>query len=278
MRVSTATSPARPNRPNEDFVAASDSTVVLLDGAGNPPGADEGCRHGVSWYARTLGTTLLNFATDRPHRPLTAALHSAIGDVAELHRDTCDLNHPGSPAATVLALRLADNELQYLVLADSVFLLVTTSSVRVLTDDRESKVGQRFRAEMDALPSGSPDHADKLRRYVETMRAYRNRPGGFWVASSEPAVAEEAISGTVPIADVRAAILLSDGASRLVDRFRLTTWSQLVKLVAGDGPDALIDRVREAEQSDPLGQRWPRGKSSDDATVAYVICRDSTIP
>jgi hypothetical protein len=54
------------------------------------------------------------------------------------------------------------------------------------------------------------------------------------------------------------AVLLSDGASRLADRFQLATWDQLVKLLATDGPDALIDRVREAERSDPDGQRWPR--------------------
>jgi hypothetical protein len=90
------------------------------------------------------------------------------------------------------------------------------------------------------------------------------------VASSDPAAADEAITGTTTTADTHAAVLLSDGTSRLVDRFQLATWSQLVKLVSSDGPAALIDRVREAEQSDPDGQRWPRGKSSDDATAAYV--------
>jgi len=225
----------------------------------------------VSWYARNLGTTLLNLATDEPHRPLTAALRAAIGAVADLHRETCDLRHPGSPSATVAALRQVGDELDYLVLADSVLLLDNGLSTQVVTDDREGEVGQQFRATMDALPSGSREHSDELRRYVEMMRDYRNQPGGFWVASSDPAAADEAITGTIMTADVHSAVLLSDGASRLVDRFHLATWPQLVKLVATDGPDALIDRVREAEQSDPVGHRWPRGKASDDATAAYVL-------
>jgi Protein phosphatase 2C len=276
MRITTATAPARPDRPNEDFVAASNSVVVLLDGAGNPPGADEGCRHGVAWFTRTLGTTLLNLATDEPHLPLPAALRTAIAGVADFHRESCDLQHPGSPSATVVALRQVGDELDYLVLADSVLLLDTGGSIRVVTDDREARVGEQFRPAMDALPSGSPEHADELRRYVEVMRAYRNRPGGFWVASSEPAAADKAITGAALVPDVHAAVLLSDGASRLVDRFKLATWRQLVKLVAIDGPEALIDRVREAEQSDPDGARWPRGKSSDDATAAYVSCGPTT--
>jgi hypothetical protein len=276
MRIATATAPARTDRPNEDFVAASNNVVVLLDGAGNPPGADEGCRHGVAWFTRTLGTTLLNLATDQPTEPLTAALRVAISGLADLHRDTCDLYHPGSPSATVVVLRQLGDKLDYLVLADSVLVLETASTTRVITDDRESQVGRRFRAAMDALPTGSPDHTDELRRYVETMRGYRNQSGGFWVASSDPAAADEAITGTTTTADTHAALLLSDGASRLVDRFQLATWSQLVKLASSDGPAGIIDRVREAERSDPDGQRWPRGKSSDDATAAYASCDPPT--
>lgn len=89
------------------------------------------------------------------------------------------------------------------------------------------------------------------------------------MASSDPAAADEAITGRTTTADTHAAILLSDGA-RLVDRFQLATGSHLVELVISDGPAALIDRVREAEHSAPVGQRWPRGKASDDATAAYV--------
>jgi len=74
----------------------------------------------------------------------------------------------------------------------------------------------------------------KLRRYVETMRAYRNQPGGFWAASGDPTAADEAITGMVPVTSLHAAVLLSEGASRLVDRFQLATWSQLVKLVSSE--------------------------------------------
>ena len=66
---------------------------------------------------------------------------------------------------------------------------------------------------------------------------------------------------------MHSAVVLSDVASRLVDPFQLSAWQQIV---SSDGPTALIDRVREAERSDPDGQRLPRGKSSDDATTSYV--------
>jgi hypothetical protein len=54
--------------------------------------------------------------------------------------------------------------------------------------------------------------------------------------------------------------------------FDLATWPELVQLARTAGPSAIIDQVRAAERSDPTGRRWPRGKSSDDATAAYAVC------
>lgn len=75
--------------------------------------------------------------------------------------------------------------------------------------------------------------------------------------------------GSVALDHVRAVGLLSDGASRLVDRFGIADWPQTLDILATDGPGALIRQVRAVEESDPAGQRWPRGKVYDDATAAY---------
>ncbi|XVQ90454.1 hypothetical protein ACQP2K_00855 [Microbispora siamensis] len=160
----------------------------------------------------------------------------------------------------------------WLVLADSVLILDTGQpEPTVITDDREAQVGAPYRERMDSLDSTSPEHVAAHREYVETLCSHRNRDGGFWVASVDPLVSEQALTGSVPVHQVRAAALLSDGASRLVDRFHLATWRDLLDLLGKAGPDELIRQVRAAEQSDPHGQQWPRGKTYDDATACY--CR-----
>ena len=59
-RVVLATAAGTPGWPNEDFCAVAPGAAVLLDGATTMPrGTPTGCRHGVAWYARTLGSTLL---------------------------------------------------------------------------------------------------------------------------------------------------------------------------------------------------------------------------
>jgi len=271
--VAFASIPAKPDQANEDFIAATSHAVVLLDGAGTPVGSESGCNHGVAWFVRRLGVALLSrLAT--ADSDLVQCLAASIREVGALHAGTCDLAHPGSPSATVGVLRVRDDVLDYLVLADSVLVLDLRNELRVVSDDREARVGRLFRARMDALPNGTLEHDEAHREYVEQLRAHRNRPGGFWVASNELEAAQHAITASVPRAQVRAVALLSDGASRLVDRFGLATWEDALKVLDTLGPGELLRKVREAENSDLTGSRWPRGKAFDDATVAYCSVID----
>jgi hypothetical protein len=100
------------------------------------------------------------------------------------------------------------------------------------------------------------------------QRRHRNHPDGFWVASTDPDAAQHALTDTVARHRLRRAAVLSDGATRLVDRFGLLDWPSLLGILAEQGPDALLQQVRAAEDSDPEGRRWPRGKRHDAASAA----------
>jgi hypothetical protein len=62
--------------------------------------------------------------------------------------------------------------------------------------------------------------------------------------------------------------MLSDGVSRFAE-FGIGTWHELLTTLSGGGPAALFSRVREAEDSDPQGIRWPRAKRHDDVSVVF---------
>jgi hypothetical protein len=133
------------------------------------------------------------------------------------------------------------------------------------------EVGKRLRVPVDALPTGSPEHAAALAEYRDALTGLRNRPGGFWIAGPDPRAAEHALAGTVPLGSLTSVTLLSDGATRLVDKFALADWRELLAALDSTGPDGLLRRVREVEDSDPDGRRWPRGKARDDATVLHWV-------
>ncbi|MEU2057186.1 integrase [Streptomyces bungoensis] len=271
MRVALATLPADPDRDNEDFAAAAPGAAVLLDGAG-VGGAETGCTHGVAWFSSTLGGLLLRSISAHPARPLADCLADSIGLVRSLHEDSCDLAYRASPTSTVVCARVGAGALEYLVLGDSSLLLgEKDGGTAVVTDRRLDEVGKRLRGPVDALPTGSPEHTAALADYRDALTGLRNRPGGFWIAGPDPRAAEHALTATVPLDSLASVTLLSDGATRLVDRFELADWQEALDVLDSFGPDELIRRVRNAEDGDLDGRRWPRGKTYDDATVLHWV-------
>jgi Protein phosphatase 2C len=269
MQVTLASRRSPDATSNEDFIAATASAVVVIDGASVPPELGTGCVHGTAWFARRLGTQLLVLLTTQGDRSPADSLAQAITDVAAVHAGTCDLGHPGSPSATVAILREQPRAIDCLVLGDTTILLEEPSGIRVLTDDRlEQVAGVQHRA-MHQHATGSADHDRSFAALVTEQRRHRNHPDGFWVASTDPAAAQHALTDTIPRDGLHRAAVLSDGATRLVDRFGLLDWPSFLDILAKRGPEAIIQQVRAAEGSDPDGRRWPRGKRHDDASAAY---------
>lgn len=270
MRLLLASEPGAAGRPNEDFVAAVPGAVVLLDGAGYVPESGIGCVHGVAWYARTLGGLLAAGAcNDRV--ALAELLGRGIEQVSQMHAGTCDLGHPATPGATVIIARQRGDTLEYLVLCDSVLVLrPRAGEPRAITDTKLEETVARLRPPA-SLARGTPEHDAAWRAYAEGLDGARNQPGGYWLAAADPAAAGHALTGAQPLASLSAVALLSDGASRLADRFHLATWGEVCEILCRDGPSGLIGRVRTAESGDPRGERWPRSKIHDDATAVFWL-------
>ena len=271
MQVTLASRRSPEAASNEDFIGATTGVVVVVDGASVPSGLATGCGHGTAWFARRLGTQLLTLLSTEADYSPADSLAQAITDVAGLHSDTCDLGHPGSPSATVAILREQPEAIDYLVLGDTTILLEEPAGIRVVTDDRLENVAAAQHGAMHQHATGTADHDRSFAELVTEQRRHRNHPDGFWVASTDPAAAQHALADTVPRGGLQRAAVLSDGATRLVDRFGLLDWPGFLEVLAEQGPDAIIQQVRGAEDGDPDGRRWPRGKRHDDASAA--CCR-----
>ncbi|GLI02435.1 hypothetical protein [Phytohabitans aurantiacus] len=267
MRVAMTTAAAgRPGRVNEDFAGAVPAAAVLVDGAGGVSGMELVCRHGTAWHAHRLGGELLGLLSLGAGRALPELLADAIERVADAHRATCDLADPRSPWATVAILRLHDGRADYLVLGDAVAVLDRVGGPLAVSDHREAAVAEPYQSALDALVEGSAEYEQISREGTRVMRANRNRPGGYWVAKDDPRAAAEALTGSCPISELAGAALLSNGASRIVDRFGLTGWPEVLALLASSGPAEVIARVRQAEAREAV--------PPDDATIAYCTGLD----
>jgi hypothetical protein len=144
--------------------------------------------------------------------------------------------------------RVTGTTLEYLSLADSAVLHARPGRpAEVFLDDRTSH-----------LPGGRP--------YTYALvRSQRNQPGGFWVASTDPKAAYQAVQGSCELAGDSSVLLLTDGVTRLVD-FYGQTWDSLAATAASQGPGSLITAVRQREDAQPP----PYGKQHDDATAIHI--------
>ncbi|WP_042390295.1 hypothetical protein [Streptacidiphilus melanogenes] len=246
MEIRYSCEPSPDTAANEDFVLAGPNFALVLDGA-TPSGLPTGCVHDVPWFVARLAGQLAAFLLAHPDEPLQEVLRQAILRTRDLHPQ-CDHGNPESPSSTVALLRadpVADR-LDCLVLADSPAVVRTVDGhLDLVADDR-----------IDHLPAYDRD----------SVSALRNTPGGFWVASARPDAAEHAVLASFPLAHIRDAAALSDGVTRLVDRFGWT-WTELLDALATDGPSHLVDAVRKAELA--LPDSAFRGKRHDDASALH---------
>lgn len=79
----------------------------------------------------------------------------------------------------------------------------------------------------------------------------------------------EPVCGRTELDAVRQVAVLSSGAARLVT-FGIAVWEQVIDTLAKDGPQVLIDEVRQFEALDRHCQRWPRAGTTDDATAVFL--------
>jgi len=253
----TFASLAAPGHVNEDYVIAGPTWVAVFDGATPRAGVTSGCIHDVPWLVSRLASHLSWALAMDDAVPLADALAGAIEATRKAHANTCDLDNPDSPSSTVTILRQRPNDVDYLVLADSPVLIQADDGLQAITDDRTAH-----------LPAYT----------AEAIRAARNQPGGFWVASTKPQAAHEAVTGSLPRHTLTRAALVTDGVVRWVDRVHLGSWDDLAEALFRFGPLHVVDQIRRAEQEQlPPVSTEPNGrmvKRHDDATVALVTWKE----
>ncbi|MEU1813501.1 hypothetical protein [Micromonospora aurantiaca (nom. illeg.)] len=256
---------------NQDQYVVVDGAAAVLDGATSwlhtdqePESRDGG------WYTRVLGAAL---AVRLPGHgtPLDVILEAAIADV----RGTYGLKPGDSPYSTATLTRWNAKIIDLLVLGDTPALVHYNDGTNVLVADE--RLAATAPAERDAyrdhLREGrgfDDDLADLIATLQRTERHSFNQPGGFWVAEAEPAAAGHAVCRTLPVDEVDALTLMTDGAAASVTDYELTDWAGMHSELSRHGIAAWLHRTHLTEETDPDGRRWPRTKKHDDKTALHL--------
>lgn len=232
MKIETAEQGA-PGRVTEDRIRVLPGAVVVLDGVTSRTRPAD--RNG-GWYATKLADELARLINDTD--PLTDLLAQAIANLAAEHGLT-----PGdSPSSTAAIVRWNDETIDALVLCDTP-VVAFGQTTHALEDTRL----EDLRPDPDIL-------------------AWKNKPGGYWVAEADPAAGHQALTATWPRAQIEKVVIATDGVSCGVSEYGLFAWEDLKELPLGE----VLDRIREAERGDSEHRRWPRYKTHDDQAIARL--------
>jgi hypothetical protein len=232
VKIETAEQGA-PGRVTEDRIRVLPNAVVVLDGVTSrtrPPNRNGG------WYATKLADELARVINDAD--PLDDLLAAAITNVVAEH----GLVPGDSPSATAAIVRWSEDRIDALVLCDTP-VVAFGRTTHVLEDTRLA----------DLRPD--PD-----------IVAWKNKPGGYWVAEAEPGAAHQALTASWPRAEISKVIIATDGVSCGVSEYGLFEWADLAELPLGE----VLDRIRAAELDDSERRRWPRYKIHDDQAIARI--------
>ncbi|MCL9759506.1 protein phosphatase 2C domain-containing protein [Frankia sp. AiPa1] len=248
----------------------------MIDGAS--PLGDETAVDGRSpaaWLAATASEYLARMPWVEAGRPLRTVVRELIQHLRQAGRRAGLDSTAAFPTAALSLVRLAHGHLELCLLGDSPVLVrapgrTATKFVDPQFDGVEEHLLEAVRAELDQGVDPQVVHA-RARAGNQERRACRNTPAGLWVLADIPAAAEHAFVTSVPAASETEVVVMSDGYARALHPFGLVTDAGMLldEIAAGRG-EALLDRLRAAEEADSARVGFPRFSVSDDATMLYA--------
>lgn len=261
---------------NQDYALVTDTAVIVLDGASAWP-RQLRTRDG-GWYARSLAVALAP-RVDETSRSIREHIGESIAELA----DRWDLDARSSPTSAVAIARWTSDHLEPYVLGDSTAVVYGSSGDPIVhSDDRITSVAVEERARYrGALARGggyTSQVSDLLADLQRAQVSARNGADGYWIAGADPVAAFHGIDATYDRGLVGAVAVMTDGAAAGVERYGVTTWSELPDAVRASGAADFLARVHQVELTDPAGRRWPRSKLHDDKTIALARFRSASTP
>lgn len=268
--------PGDPAKPNEDSFAFLDHAALVLDGAtplGPPllPGSSDAVWI-AQFGARRLAAHLKD--GDTPDQALKHALQDAEKSFEGLRRAPMREKWQTPCASLMLVVEPGrEGEIEFLWFGDCAALIEQDRGIEIVGDTIKKRGEEAARARKVAQGANLSSITDVNRpEIVPLLRAARNRinSGGNWLFSPDVRAAAHVAKKTVAVNPGARLLLASDGFLALVSDYRAYDARGLMDAAVSKGLAALGEELRALEKSDQAGERFPRFKTSDDATALLL--------
>ena len=274
--------PGNPSKPNDDAFCHADSLAAVFDGATSLGEALLPVDSDAAWIARKGAEGLIAHQDLRPREALARAAADAERDYIALRSRAPRANYE-LPLASMMLVGSQAGDLDFLWFGDCAALVQPPGGkIEIVGDALEKRASESRRvARLAEKHSLSPAAGVNRPEYLESLRRARNQVNTApdrWAFSPDARCAQFA-SARVVAAPLGTTILLcSDGFLALVSDYGRYDVDALIAASLTRGLRPLFEELREIENADADGRKFPRFKTSDDATALIVRVVDRPSP
>ena len=262
-------------KPNEDAFGQTPNAAVVFDGATGlggqlMPGASD-----AAWIANFGARRLMAHMRDgdAPKDALLHALADAEKSFTGLRR-RAPVEKYEIPYASMMFLAETENGFEALWLGDcGLIVKPPNEAAQFIGDGVEKKAAESKRAAALSVQMGLSSTIGVNRPHIlPALRAARNRvngPGG-WIFGPDTRAAKHVATQSLSLAPGTLLLLASDGFLAIASDYGRYDIEGLIAALQNDGLEKLGRELRDIEEKDPEGARFPRFKKSDDATAVLL--------
>lgn len=181
----------------------------------------------------------------------------------------------GAPSCAIAIARECAGEIELSSLCDSFAVARLVDGTYVVVQNNAPPVDTMLNEYMGQLLEQGMSVEEARVEIFKILSVERprlmNRPGGYWVFADDPGVGREAVTASIPVDQVDAILLATDGFGRLFDLFGAVGGpEELLELAVRDGLPELHRLLRRLELTPGSMRLHPRPSIQDDATAILL--------
>lgn len=274
--LDSLTLPGNPTKPNDDAFGHVEHAAVVMDGA---TGLGESLMPGESdaaWLAH-LGVKLL-MSDVRGRLSSRLVLHAVFNQVEYAYvtgRKRAPVETYEMPFASMMFVTANNTGFEALSYGDCAALVKRPDGpMEILGEAFEKRALEAARvAKLAALKGLSPASGVNRPEFLEALRRSRNfvnTDKGHWLFGPDARAADHVESKSVAAPAGTLLLLTTDGFLALASDYGLYDAAGLIAAAQTKGLKAMGVELRALEAGDPDGAKFPRFKTSDDATAVLL--------
>ncbi|HWA30807.1 MAG TPA: protein phosphatase 2C domain-containing protein [Rhizomicrobium sp.] len=267
--------PGNPEKPNDDAFAFIDHAAVVMDGATGLGDPLMPSKSDAAWLATFGARRLMAYAREgaTPRDAVAAALFDAQTSFEALRRrvpsETWEL-----PLSSMMFVAENSQGVEALWYGDCAALVKRREGgVELVGEAMDKRRNEAKRAAYLAEKHGL-NIADSIRRpeVLTALRKARNfaNTDGHWAFGPDVRAADHVASLQIAAPKGTVLLLCSDGFLALASDYNAYDTDALIAAAQSRGLKTLTEELRAIERDDAKGRKFPRFKTSDDATALLL--------